>query len=281
MMRKTFLWLAAISLLSLGAARAESENYYFVKMQGKASPLAKLSVNGHTVVSGTITQFRLPMPITSFLKSGQNRLEIEFTSDSSEGIAIMVEQRRVDQSERPTIARFSASANETKGRSVKRVVNFEAFPPRFQVALTAADKQQIRGQIQSLSEALKRKDFNAVQRLFEPAFQAEQAIYPEGVAMFRNLMQFGMEEMLKHPKFRMEPFRPAPLQFETQGDSIKVTRQDGKPILTSVEIVENETVIQGQDGKHSKGNYKSSMRMAMDELHFKRYNGRWHLTIGF
>lgn len=262
--------LLAILLLGLSAASAAAaeapEEFYFLKVGGRAAPLTRVAVNGAPVLRGTLQSVSLPVQVTRHLRAGPNALEVEYISDTQQGLTVVVERRRRGSPQRDEVARFASAAGESRGKPAARTVRFtlaQAPPARRPLALTETDKEQIRGLIRTHYDALARRDSTAASRVFEVAASNAREVYPEGVEFHQRVMDDAVRRMLASPQFKMRPLKLEKLEFRVDGDLVTVERSDRLPIFESAEIDED----------------KSKAKLEPRGLLFQQSAGKWYSTL--
>lgn len=280
-MKSLMVLLALCITTQITFTQDKNAKYYFLKIEGKASQLKKVAVNGHTILGGTITSVQMPLPITRSLREGANTLKLEFISHPDEGLAFHIEQRTVNS--RVALDNWSFRANASKGKLTTQSLAFNIPKGSFTtqlVKLTPADQEKIRQLIREQHQAFAKRDYTAIQRLFHTSIAQESLIYPEGARFYKSILEFALKDMINDPRFKMMPLQLNNLTFTVEGDLVIVRRSDGKAVLQSNEIKENMETLHGK-GKQQWGS-KSNMtsQLAAEQLHFKRYNGKWHSCIG-
>jgi hypothetical protein len=283
-MRKFGFCLMALLVMSAASVgRAQSE-LYFLKFNGKANPLAKVSVNGATVVSGTIVSVHVPLPVTKHLRNGENTLEVEYASDSKEGLTIELEKRNKGSAKGEIRPLFSSPPAATKGQMVKGVVKFNLqlnVTPKQNVVLTETDKQAIQAQIQSYYAMLSKRDTQGVLSATERAFKEMKEANPQLAKSMQQAILEVTQQCLSSPQFKMKPLRLEKLQFSADGELVMVRRSDGLPIFASEEVEVIEEVISKQDGKEMRTKVKSKTQIVPTEMTFKKYGGEWQMVFRY
>lgn len=279
---KLFVALLVVSLMTQASFTQDKDaRYYFLKIEGKATQLKKVSVNGQTVLEGTITTFGMPLPITRSLQEGVNTLHLEFISHPDEGLSFHIEQRTTNS--RMSLDNWSFRAGASDGKLTTQSLTFnipKGALPRQVTKLTPADREQIRQLIRQQHQAFAKKDYTAIQRLFQTSIAQESLIYPEGARFYKSLLEFAFKEMINHPRFKMMPLQLDNLQFTTEGDLVIVRRSDGKAVLQSYVIKESTEALHGKGKQQWSSGSKMTSQLAAEQLHFKRYNGKWHSCLG-
>lgn len=261
--------LAALSPgLNVTATEAADapEEFYFLKVGGRAAPLTRVAVNGAPVLRGMLQSVSLPVPVTRQLKAGSNTLEVEYISDAQQGLTVVVERRRRGSPQREDVARLTSAPGETQGKSAVRTARFtlaQAPPARKALTLTEGDREQIRALIRTHYDALARRDSTAASRVFETAVNNAREVYPEGVEFHDRVMGDASRRILASPKFKMRPLRLEKLDFRVNGDVVTVGRSDGQPIFESEEIEED----------------KSKTKLEPRGLLFQQAAGKWYSTL--
>ncbi len=277
---RIFLCLLAALLALPAAAHPEDLEYHFLTVKGKGFPLERVALNGKAVLSGTLISVSLPVYVDRYLKSGQNELEVEYTSDKVEGLTIAIEARTRGP-KKSEVVRFSSAAGESGGRKVTKTVSFAAHVrPPIPVTLTDTDRQAIAAVLQAQYTVLTQRDAAGLRRLYEKALQEEAQIYPEGVEFFKSVLD-GSLKMLASPKFRMKPFQPTGLQFSVDGEVVQVSRTDRAPVMESdlVEVDEDVTVTRNGTEVHETQKIQSGIRPM--SVRVRKYDGRWYLAMPF
>lgn len=278
-MRMLLCLLAGLLALPV-TAHPQVLEYHFLTVKGKARPLQRVALNGMTVLSGTLISVRLPVYVDNYLKSGQNELEIEYTSDEAEGLTIAVEARTSGPKKRE-IVRLSSVAGETGGKKVTKAISFTAHvrPPR-PVALTDADRQAIAAVLQTQYTVLAQRDAVGLRRLYERTMREGTQIYPEGVEVFRSVLD-DWRKMLANPKFRMKPFQATGWRFSVDGEVMRVTRANGTPVMESDQVEIDEDVTFTRNGKEVHETQRVQSQIRMMRAAVRKYDARWHLAMPF
>jgi len=278
-MRILLCLLAGLLALPV-TAPAQALEYHFLTVKGKALPLQRVALNGKTVLSGTLISVSLPVYVDKYLKSGQNELEVEYTSDKAEGLTIAVEAR-TSGSKKREVVRFSSAAGETGGKMVTKTISFTAHVrPLVPVALTDADRQAIAAVLQTQHTVLTHRDAVGLRRLYEKTMQEGMQIYPEGVEFFKSVLDDSLK-MLASPKFRMKPFQPTGLQFSVDGERVRVSRTDGTPVMESDLVEIDEDVTFTRNGKEVHETQKIQSQIRSMSVAVRKYDGRWYLAMPF
>lgn len=275
--------LTVICLLAAGPAALAQEDlaFHFLKMEGKAFFLERVALNGKTVLSGTLISISLPIYVTRYLQDGPNTLEIEYTSDKTEGLVLTIEERKRGRPQRRPVVRFSSAVGETQGRKVRKVVAFTAYPlAPPPVSLGDADRQAILGLVQAYHGGLVARNAGRVARFFDRAIKEDGGIYPEGMELFRRVMA-SIASALSSAQFKIGPVRLDGLQFVADGQVVLVSRLDRLPLMESEEIEVEEEVTTVVNGREVRQKAKSKVRIAPGRLAFKRYGSEWHFALPF
>lgn len=264
------------------AAPGEPLPVYFLRMSGKAVELTAVSLNGEKIHGGKLVTQNLPhmLPelVTSKLRDGMNVLEVEYISDPNEGLNIWVEERRRGASP-ITVATFKSLAGDSQGDSKKKLVPFQAHPRTAPpLVLTEDDRQALRKLVEDYYHALDRRDTAAVSAFLAPAAEEARAIYPE-VMDWLTMGDKMTTALIQDKQFKMLPWEESALQFDVQGNYVKVKRSDGKPLLSSVEVQEDVSQMNkpGDQGKI----LSLSSKIAPTDLPFKKIDGRWRMALPY
>lgn len=275
------LLVLCIMMTQVTFTQDKNARYYFLKIEGKASQLKKVSVNGRTVLEGTITSVQMPLPITRSLQEGTNTLHLEFISHPDEELSLHIEQRTINS--RMSLDHWSFRPDASKGKLTKQSLTFhipQGALPRYATKLTPVDQEQIRQLIRQQHQAFAQRDYTAIQRLFQTSIAQESLIYPEGARFYKSILEFAFKDIISNPKFKMMPLQLDNLQFITEGDLVIVRRSDGKAVLQSYEMREDAEILHGKGKQQWSSKSRMTSQLAAEQLHFKRYNGRWHSCLG-
>lgn len=272
-----------VSLLALPAAWGQdgTAEYHFLRVDGKAAFLDRVAINGSPVLSGTLVAVSVPVYVDKYLKDGQNKLELEYTSDATEGLTVVVETRT--RGPRTTeVVRFQSAAGETGGRKVTKTIPFRLRlqPPAPPISLTDGDREAILALLQAQYAILARRDSAGLRGLYAKAMQEEKLIYPEGVEFFRTVLDESLK-MFANPQFRMKPFDPAGLAFTIDGQVVRVGRTDGSPVMASDPVEIEDEIVSTQNGKEVRQKTRMQSQVSAVSIPFQKYDGRWYLALPF
>jgi hypothetical protein len=210
----------------------------------------------------------LPIYVTPLLLEGPNLLGVQFTSDASHPLDIIVEERFPGDAEHHELVHFHADANQFPEAAAKQM-SFTVHPKVVpNVVLTDADRVAIHGLVQSFYNALNSKDGPAVLKLFEASIQDARDVYPEGADYGQDQMD-SLAEIASQPDFIMEPYVPGGLEMIPNGSTVTVKRPDGKPVFVSIEV---SGPVDGGGG---------NSRVSADVVPVKKIKGGWRLTLPF
>jgi hypothetical protein len=275
----TFVFVAGV--LSAGRTQSE-ETFYSLKIDGRANCLDKVSINGKTVVSGTVVEVKIPLPITSYLLNGMNTLEVEYTSDTKEGLIISLEKRKKGSAQGEVTTLFSSPAGATGGKKVKQTLTFEAklnVAPKPNVALTDADKQAIRNQIQSYHMMLAKRDVKSVVEVMTRAIEDAKAQNPQLGKALQEILVEETKTSVSNPNFKMKPLQLDGLNFKVDGEFVVVRRAEGRPVFESEELEVEEEFVTKQNGHEMRSKVKSKTKIAAEEITFKKDNNQWRMVF--
>lgn len=276
------LSLTLVILAGSAAPAGQDVTFHFLKVEGKAYFLEMISVNGKLVIRTKLISLDLPLYVTTHLQQGSNTLEFEYTSHSTEGLKILIEERRRGSPEKKEIVKFSSAAGETQGRKVMKVIGFTThlkFPQT--ITLDEADRQAILGLIKAYHSALAARNSARVLKFTERATKEESDIYPEGMKFHQAAKQALVGTAFSIPNFKMQPLQLEGLRFLVDGDVAVVVRPQQLPVILSDEYDVKEKVCFVVNGRQVRTNVKQKFSIAPKFLHFKKYGGEWHFTVHF
>ena len=262
------------------ARPGEEVPLHFVRMDGKGRFLDRVALNGKEVLSGTLISVSLPLYVSPYLLDGTNVLEINYTSDPDVGLSVWVEERHPNGATITRLAAFSSEAGETKGRSVRRLVTFEAHPRTLPpVSLTDADRYEILQLVECYYRALAKKNTATWEELWNVASQDVRTVYPEGVEFVKNVMEM-QAELIRNPRFKMQPYVADGLEFSVKGQIATVSRTNHEPVFASEPLVEH-TVPAAMHAQFPKAEGTVTTKIEPHSLQFKKINGKWALALPF
>ncbi len=270
------------SLMALPAAWGQDRaEYHFLRVDGKAAFLERVTLNGSPVLSGTLISVSLPIYVDKYLKDGQNKLELEYTSDTTEGLTVVVETRTRGP-QKTEVVKFQSAAGETGGKKVTKTIPFlvRLQPPAPPISLTDEDRQAILTLLQTQYAILARRDPAGLRGLYDKAIREEKLIYPEGVEFFKIVLDESLK-MFANPQFRMKPFDPAGLEFTIGGQVVRVGRRDRSPVMESDPVEIEDEIILTQNGKEVRQKTKMQSQVSAVNIAFQKYDGRWYLALPF
>lgn len=288
--------------LELKAEPTESDSaYYFLLLHGQGMPVKQIILNGTNVLGGSVVSQSMPINVTEELKAGQNDLELDMVSHPTDGFTTIV-QKRIEgrkKNEGPKIveiARIAVNASENQGRVVHKAITFNIDSEINRDTITTisdSDREKILALVRDYHSILKSKNTGKFRKLYEPALERENKIFPEGARFFQKVLDREVV-LLKNPKIELGSFESTGIALEPEGDKVKVCRKgSNKPLMESNEIeVETEPLfveLDDQDkkedkrGKEAKSNRTAKptakQRLVTTKLLFRKIDGDWQLAL--
>lgn len=209
---------------------------YYVIFSGKAMPIRQIAVNGVNILNGYLVSSSLPVNISGYLKAGKNELAIECISDPKVALNASLECREPGATKTPA-GTLNFAANESKGKPISKSLNFviDAKDPLATSAVTALsddDKKAIASTYTVYWNALNEHSTAKLKSLFRQALDDEKALCPENARFYERVI--GKEvDIVSNPAIKLEPMSNSDLIFKVEGDKVKLSRSNNKPLVVS------------------------------------------------
>lgn len=277
----TFFLLALVLLSTAVSASPEEVAHYFLRIEGKAFPLERVALNGRTVLSGTLIAISLPLWVDKYLIDGQNQLLLQYTSDKTEPLTVVIEARTKGP-RKAEVLRFPVPPGDTSGRKATKTAFFRVHMGQrpTPVNITERDRQAIVTLLQTQYDLLLRRDVPGVKKLYARALREQSQIYPEGVAFFEKVLDQS-DKVIASPNFRMKPFNRSGIQFAVDGAIVLVSRLDQAPVMESERVEIEDEIVVTQNGKEVRERTKSQSKVSLDRIALRQFDGRWYLAVPF
>lgn len=266
---------------------ARQAKAYYVIFTGKAMPIRQIAVNGVNILNGYLVSSTLPVNISGYLKAGKNELAIECISDPKAALNAILECREPGAKKTPA-GTLTFAANESKGKPISKSLNFliDANDPLATSAVTALsdeDKKAIAATYTVYWKALNEHSTAKLKSLFRQALDEERALCPENARFYERVI--GKEvDIVSNPAIALEPLSSSDLIFKVEGDKVKLSRSNNKPLVVSNQtdapassmLMEVETKKGGVKNQSA----KIKERLVRYALYFKQNgNKQWSLAL--
>ena len=276
-------------------AETKSENQqkqelsgYFITFTGSARSVSKAKLNGQNVLSAPIVTLTLPVNVSGYLVPGANELALEYISNPKDAMTILIEKRTVGP-KKEEVAKVVLAANESNGAAAKKTVSFNLpkdQPSRAIKSLSDDDKKAIEKELQNYWAALNERKPDKLKALYKDSLDDERKLSPESAAYFDKILN-REASLLRNPSIKLAPLEPAGLTFKIEGDTVKLYREDKKPLLTSNEVdVQIEPVmIEVQKKAKNQSQPKATMKQQIvrTHLYFKQNSqdgvNQWSVSL--
>lgn len=270
------------------------QDYYFLVLHGQGMPVKQIILNGTNVLGGSVVWQSMPINITQELKAGQNELEVDMVSHPTDNFTTIV-QKRTDGPKIAEVTRIAVNADKSRGSVIHKAITFniDSRPTQEKIeSISYSDKEKIIALVTDYHRTLKDKNISKFRRLYQPALNRENKIFPEGAKFFQKVLDREVA-LLKNPKVEVGAFESNGLVIEPDGDKIKVCRKGAnKPLMESNEIeVESEPLfVELKDKKDKKGRNAdrdaqraarstAKQRLVTTKLLFRKIDGDWQLAL--
>lgn len=243
---------------------------YFISFNGSARSVSSAKLNGQNVLSAPIVTLTLPVNISGYLVPGANELVLDYISNPKDAMTILIEKRTVGP-KKEEVAKVVLAANESNGAAAKKTISFNLpkdQPTRAIKSLSDDDKKAIEKELQNYWAALNERKPEKLRAIYKSSLDDERKLSPESAAYFDKILN-REASLLRNSNIKLAPLEPSGLTFKIEGDTVKLYREDKKPLLTSNEVdVQIEPVmVEVQKKAKNQSQPKATMKQQIVRTH--------------